>query len=130
MSLLDFLKQEGAEIILEMIGYNDAVKCFTQGDVEACIWTIVNALRFANPIGLLTKGGKLVTAIAKIAGKVGKFLKRSAEAKDEVMAGRNAIHEAMRQCKLPLRPAGLAATTSVVMSDDSRKTTKDVVAGD
>ncbi|MGW6447713.1 polymorphic toxin-type HINT domain-containing protein [Lentzea sp. NPDC055074] len=130
LSLVDFLKQEGAEIILEMIGYNDAVKCFTQGDVEACIWTAINALSMVNPIGLLAKGGKLVAAIAKIAGKVGKFLKRSEEAKSEVKAGREAIHEAMRACKLKVIGSSFAPTTRVLMADGTTKAIKDVVVGD
>lgn len=130
MSLFDFLKQEGAEVILEMIGYNDAVKCFTQGDVEACIWTAVNALTLANPFALIAKGGKLVAAIAKVAGKVGKFLRRSEEAKNEVKATREAIHQDMKACRLRVIGKSFTPATAVLMANGTRKPIKEVAVGE
>ncbi|GGM58487.1 hypothetical protein GCM10012275_32150 [Longimycelium tulufanense] len=128
MTLFDFLKREGAEVILEVIGYNDAVKCFTQGDVEGCIWTTINALTLASPLLLVTKGGKLVAAIAKIAGKVGTFLKRTAQAKNEVKAGRTAMQRAIETCKVPGN--SFAPTVPVLMADGTTKPIKDIAVGD
>ncbi|WP_370941973.1 polymorphic toxin-type HINT domain-containing protein [Amycolatopsis sp. cg5] len=130
VSLVDFLKTEGAEIILDMIGYTDAVNCFTQGDVEACLMTALNALTFGNPVGLFTKGGKLVAAIVKVAGKVGAFLRRVEQAKTEVKATREAISEAMKACKLPVIGMSFAPTVQVLLADGTHKAIKDVVAGD
>lgn len=127
-TMMDFLLENGAEVILDLIGYNDAVKCFTQGDIEACIWTAVNALMMANPLALIGKGVKLAGAIGRVIGKVGKFLKRSEEAAGELKAGRKAMQDAVEACKVPGN--SFAPATKVYMADGSRKAIKDVVVGD
>ncbi|MEU8240647.1 LamG-like jellyroll fold domain-containing protein [Actinoplanes missouriensis] len=61
LDVLDWVKQNGGQILLDVIGYTDAKECFTTGDIAACLWTAVNAA------GLLVLVGKIPAVSAAIA---------------------------------------------------------------
>jgi hypothetical protein len=52
-TVLQWIKENGVEILLDVIGYTDLKNCFMTGDVEACLWTLVNAASLAIAVGKL-----------------------------------------------------------------------------
>ncbi|WP_345398793.1 Hint domain-containing protein, partial [Amycolatopsis samaneae] len=73
--ILDFIKENGADVLLDIIGVTDAKKCFGEGDIVSCLWTVVNA---GSLLALVVKLPQVGAAIVKIAGGVTKFLEASA----------------------------------------------------
>ncbi len=73
-SVIDWIKANGAEVLLELIGVNDAKRCFTQGDVESCLWTAVNVGSLAVIVG---KIGPVAKAIATVVARVGSFFEKA-----------------------------------------------------
>ncbi len=72
--VLDFLKENGADILIGLIGLDDIKACFTEGDVEACLWTFIGFVPFGKLAGVLK-------AFAKLVPKVGKFIEALGDAK-------------------------------------------------
>ncbi len=63
--VLDWVIENGGQILLDELGYTDAKKCFGQRDVESCLWTLVNVVM----IGVAVSK---IPAVAKVIYKVGK----------------------------------------------------------
>ncbi|WP_405791084.1 polymorphic toxin-type HINT domain-containing protein [Streptomyces sp. NBC_00029] len=80
----DELKHAVVDLVLDLIGYNDARDCFTKGDVMACINTALNAVPW----------GKLAKAI-KIGIKAFKIYKELNKAYDAVNAAESKASKAM-----------------------------------
>ncbi|WP_370945085.1 polymorphic toxin-type HINT domain-containing protein [Amycolatopsis sp. cg5] len=72
--VLDFLAENGAQVLLDVIGVTDAKKCFGEGDIIACLWTVVNV---GSLIALIAKIPAVSAAISRIAGGLTKFLEAS-----------------------------------------------------
>ncbi|MEU8587925.1 hypothetical protein AB0C59_13150 [Streptomyces sp. NPDC048664] len=73
-SVIDWIKDNGANVLLEVIGVNDAKRCFGSGDVESCLWTLVNAASLVAVVGKLPAVAK---AIALVGSKIGKFFEEA-----------------------------------------------------
>ncbi|MEU0661075.1 hypothetical protein [Streptomyces lavendulocolor] len=58
MDVIDWVIANGGQILLDELGYTDAKKCFTQPDVESCLWTLVNVI-------LVGAGVTKIPAVAK-----------------------------------------------------------------
>ncbi|MER5932485.1 polymorphic toxin-type HINT domain-containing protein [Streptomyces sp. NPDC002054] len=80
----DELKREVINIVMDLIGYNDARDCFTKGDVMACINTALNAVPW----------GKLLKAV-KIGVKAYKIYKQLNKTYDAIHAGERRAARAM-----------------------------------
>ncbi len=76
--VLDWVKANGGEILLDTVGYTDAKKCFSEGDVEGCLWTLVNAISIAT---IALKLPAISMAIARVAMGITKFFEASAKGK-------------------------------------------------
>ncbi|MDH6579854.1 LamG domain-containing protein [Kitasatospora sp. MAP5-34] len=72
--VLDWVKENGGQILLDVLGITDAKKCFTQGDVESCLWTVVNV---GSLVVLVGKGPALTKAIIRISTGIAKFFEES-----------------------------------------------------
>ncbi|MBM6402797.1 hypothetical protein JQN72_00870 [Phycicoccus sp. CSK15P-2] len=109
-SILDVIKQEGAEILLEVLGVNDMLNCFTKGDLGACAMMVVGAL----PWGKILKAKKIGEAVWR-AGKA--FLRHLDDVKwaDEVLA-----------CSIN----SFTPETGVLMADGSSRPIGDLRPGD
>ncbi|MFJ8105823.1 hypothetical protein [Streptomyces sp. NPDC096132] len=104
MDVIDWIKQNGAAILLEFIGVEDAKRCFGTGDVESCLWTAVNAGGIIVAVGKFPALGK---AIIKVSSGVGKFLDDAAQAKHTLDRLRKLLEtlrkgQAPAQCLLSL----------------------------
>ncbi|ORT55468.1 hypothetical protein [Streptomyces sp. CB03238] len=76
--LLDWLKANGGQILLDYIGWPDLKNCLTKGDIESCLWTLVNVVGMAIPVAKIPAIGK---AILKISTGIVGFFEKSAKAK-------------------------------------------------
>jgi hypothetical protein len=76
--VVEWIKANGAEILLDYLGVNDIKRCFTQGDVESCLWTLVDAVGAAIPV---LKFPAVAKALIRIATRVTGFLEKSVTAK-------------------------------------------------
>ncbi|RPF36342.1 DUF4160 domain-containing protein [Streptomyces sp. TLI_185] len=109
--VLDWIKANGAEIILEYIGVNDIKRCFTEGDVESCLWTLVDAVGVAIPV---TKFPAVAKALVRIGTRVTGFLEKSVTAKRTLEKMRALIKD-IREGKVktcPVKPKVLAAPSA------------------
>jgi hypothetical protein len=99
--ILDFIKENGADVLLELIGVKDAERCFGEGDIISCLWTVVNV-------------GSLLIAIGKIPA-VSKAIGRVAEGLSKFLEGTGAGRALLEKLnKIPLCncfPAGTPVAT-------------------
>jgi len=117
--ILDFIKQNGADVLLEIIGVKDAQRCFGEGDIVSCLWTVVNA---ASLIALIAKIPAVASAIAKITGGVAKFLEATAVGQKFLELARSKIGQGLARCAegfAALRAA--AANCLTVLKDYATK---------
>lgn len=87
--VLDWLVKNGGEILLEEIGYRDLERCFTQGDIESCLWTLAKLV----PVSKALSVGK---AIVRVAGGIGGFLEKSVIAKRTLDKFRKIVDDAKK----------------------------------
>ena len=110
--ILEFLKENGAELLLEVIGWNDLKACFTEGDIEACLWSAASLIPW-------TKLGPVAKAFFKIASKVGTFLARSAKAKKAVEKIKDLLKLGDKACKLPVKKVAGARVSAAGDPEDA-----------
>ncbi|MFD0376946.1 hypothetical protein [Streptomyces sp. NPDC127112] len=120
--VIDWVKANGAEILLEVIGYTDLKKCLTKRDVEGCLWTLVNVASIVLVVGKLPAVSK---AIARVTAGVAKFFEESAKGKKILERYRSLLEKLKRDpanqpkppCVTVPNPVsgakGVAAPTSV-----------------
>ncbi|MEV7548361.1 hypothetical protein AB0N89_01895 [Amycolatopsis sp. NPDC089917] len=70
----EFLLEVGAEALNGLLGIDDAKKCFGEGNIESCIWTIINIGNFLVILGKLPVIGK---AIVRVVAGVAKYIEAS-----------------------------------------------------
>ncbi|MFC4650148.1 hypothetical protein ACFPEU_50250 [Streptomyces mangrovi] len=97
MDVIDWIKQNGAAILLEFIGVEDAKRCFGTGDIESCLWTAVNVGGIFVAVGKIPALGK---AIIKVSSGVGRFLDDAVQAKHTLERLRKLL-ETLRKGKAP-----------------------------
>jgi len=124
--ILDFIKDNLGDLVADLSGWTDIKKCFTEGNVEACLWTLASLI----PVGkIVSSGGKAVKQILKLAPKLMKFL-------DEIKKGRKGLkkleelaEEAATACGKKL-PNSFAAGTPVLLGDGTTKPIEQIRVGD
>jgi hypothetical protein len=87
-SLLDWVKANGGQILLDLVGWTALKDCLTKGDVEGCIWTLING------VALLLLVGKIpgvTKAIYRLATGVGKYFNAVAAAGEKLKKFRKII---------------------------------------
>ncbi|MEW2090320.1 hypothetical protein AB0897_13670 [Streptomyces sp. NPDC007168] len=63
--VVDWLKANSGEVLLELIGVNDVKRCFGQGDVESCLWTLVDAVSLLALVGKIPAVAKAVVSVTR-----------------------------------------------------------------
>ncbi|MFF5966114.1 hypothetical protein ACFY64_20720 [Streptomyces collinus] len=114
--VLEWIKANGGEILLDYIGVNDIKRCFTQGDVESCLWTLVNAVGAAIPVLKFPAVGK---AVVRVATGITGFLEKSVTAERTLEKMRNLLKE-IREGKVRTCPAKPKAAGASVMGQSAR----------
>ncbi|MFJ1704204.1 LamG domain-containing protein [Kitasatospora sp. NPDC088346] len=106
--VIDWVKANGGQILLDVLGITDARKCFGSGDVEACLWTVVNVGSLLLVVGKLPAVSK---AIVRIAGGLAKFFEE-AEAGKRILDRLRAVVERARKAPKPPGCPTLPGTAS------------------
>ncbi|MBB2934390.1 hypothetical protein FHX82_001410 [Amycolatopsis bartoniae] len=122
-SVIDWIIENGGQVLLDVIGYTDAKKCFGEGDVAACLWTVVNV---GSLLALVAKLPAVSGAIAKIAGGLTKFLEGSA-------AGRKLLDgaaELVQKLKNACGGNSFTPDTPVLMADGTWRAIGGITVGD
>jgi hypothetical protein len=105
--IIDWIIENGGQVLLDLIGYTDAKKCFGEGDVAACLWTVVNV---GSLLLLVAKLPAVSSAIAKIAGGLAKFLEESRLVQQILSKGDSIIADIIKLCNC--FPAGTAVAVA------------------
>jgi hypothetical protein len=64
--LMTYIIDEGGQILLDLIGYTDAKRCFMEGDFIACVMTVLNAIPIARLARVLSKIPEAVSTAVRI----------------------------------------------------------------
>ncbi|MET7620165.1 hypothetical protein [Streptomyces sp. NPDC005408] len=105
--VMDWVIANGGQVLVDLVGWTDAKACFTQGDVEACLWTLVNAASF---VALIGKIPAVTSAIIKIGGGIARFLDKSLTAKRTL--------DRLRKVIEATKKAGAAASCLVSIAEN------------
>ncbi len=93
----DELKHAVVDLVMDLIGYNDARDCFTKGDVMACISTALNAVpwgKIAKAIKISIQAYKIYKQLNKAYDAVNAAERRSARALEAFTKAKKAEGEA------------------------------------
>ncbi|CAM3936885.1 hypothetical protein KIPE111705_32415 [Kibdelosporangium persicum] len=118
--LIDFIIQNGGQILLDEIGYTDAKKCFGEGDVAACLWTVINV---GSLLTLIAKLPQVASAIAKIVAGLTKFLEGSAAGRRLLSKFNDQVDKLRSTCKA-------ASFAPAMLADKTQRLIKNIAAGD
>ncbi|HET6291257.1 MAG TPA: DNA/RNA non-specific endonuclease [Amycolatopsis sp.] len=105
--LMGLIVEEGGQVILDLIGYTDAKRCFMEGDFISCVMTVINALPILKIASVLRKIPDAVNATVRIVKGIRTF-------KDVKMIGRRItdnLRDLIRQLKGCKKP-GVAASAA------------------
>ncbi|UQA95697.1 polymorphic toxin-type HINT domain-containing protein [Streptomyces halobius] len=133
--ITDFLKENGGKILEELLGLDDIKKCFTEGNVESCFWTLIGALPWGKALQAIKELPAISKAVVRIVGGFNKFLEESATAKKLMSKGQETLNKFRRSpsCAVNLSQAAeynsFAPETLVLMGDGTRQAIKEVRAG-
>ncbi|TQN32859.1 pretoxin HINT domain-containing protein [Haloactinospora alba] len=125
----DLLTEDLPQLLGELIGIEDARKCFMEGDIEGCLWTLASAIPWS-------KAGKFVSkipAIVKLGKKWNKLRKKKDTREDALEDKNDKLDEAQEACQVGDGGGGrnsFVAGTPVLLADGSRVAIEDVEAGD
>ncbi|EFL34946.1 predicted protein [Streptomyces viridochromogenes DSM 40736] len=75
LSVIDWVKANGGEILLEVLGVNNVKRCFGEDDIESCLWSFVDVASLALVVGKLPAVGK---AIVRVASGIAEFFEKAA----------------------------------------------------
>ncbi|WP_328396269.1 hypothetical protein OHS70_11205 [Streptomyces sp. NBC_00390] len=73
-SVIDWVTENGGEILLEVLGVNNVKRCFGQGDIESCLWSLVDVASLALIVGKIPAVGK---AIVTVVSGIAKFFEKA-----------------------------------------------------
>ncbi|MFB9301305.1 hypothetical protein ACFFUZ_22025, partial [Kibdelosporangium philippinense] len=121
--LIDFIIQNGGQILLDEIGYTDAKKCFSEGDVAACLWTVINV---GSLLVLIAKLPQVASAIAKIVAGLAKFLEASAVGRRMLDKFSDLVEKYRSTCKA----ANRTQVAPAVMADGQRRSFEGAAVSD
>ena len=108
--VLAFLAEVGANVLLELLGVNDAIRCFGQGDIESCLWTVVNVASF---LVILVKAVPVGKAIIAVVTNIGKYFAKS----ERLRNMKNKLKELLERLRHRVCPIPLAAAEHQAAAD-------------
>ncbi|GAA3924625.1 hypothetical protein Aau02nite_21460 [Amorphoplanes auranticolor] len=117
MSLMDFLIQELGELFWELSGLGNIHACIVEGDLLACLWTLVELL----PWGRIWNA---VEKLIKFAPRLYTFITKSQEAA-KTLAGLLKRADELRDCRNSFLPG-----TPVLLADGRAVPIEDIRPGD
>ncbi|MFB7777861.1 Hint domain-containing protein [Streptomyces bauhiniae] len=125
--VLDWVKANGGQILLDLLGVTDAKKCFSDPDVESCLWTAVNAISLVLLVG---KAPAVAAAIVRVAGGLAKFFEGASKARKTLKGLKLIIDARLAKGVSFCVKHSFVAGTMVKMADGSVRAIESVTAGD
>ncbi|MGW8669458.1 hypothetical protein [Streptomyces niveus] len=90
LHVIDWIKENGGDVLLEVFGIDNMVNCVSTRDIESCLWALFDLASVA--IGVL-KAPKVIKAIDNVAGGIDSFYESSRTAKRAVERYRELIEK-------------------------------------
>jgi RHS repeat-associated protein len=135
-----FVKQIGDEIvnlILDLVGFNDAKKCITEGDIVACVSTALQAVPWGKmfkaakvAIKAIGVGRRLIDAYSRLKSaknalsSIPRYIKKATQTADEAADSKKYADEAAKAAKGAKDAGGKAKATSQKAADNAKKAKK------
>lgn len=120
-------------LVADLVGFTDAKKCLTEGDIMACLMTLITAL----PIGRLFKALRRVPKAAKIIERLIKAVEVMNKARKEKLAAdaalqglRDALSKKVEAALAKLCTNSFVPGTPVLMADGTHRAIERVKVGD
>ncbi|MEU2955737.1 polymorphic toxin-type HINT domain-containing protein [Streptomyces xanthochromogenes] len=128
-SLTDFIIELGGQVLMGLIDGDNIAKCYKEGNVEACIWAVINNIPTTKLLSMVKKLPDLARSVKRLLG-VGKLLEESADAKKRLKEADKILEEAKKK-DLPdcVVPNSFTPDTPVLMADGTTEPIKDVRIG-
>ncbi|MEU0670216.1 hypothetical protein ABZ508_32975 [Streptomyces lavendulocolor] len=111
LSVLDWLKANGADILIAMLGADNIKACLATREVESCLWALFDVASALIPV---KKIGDVIEAIYTVVTRISKFFD-AAEAGARSLKRLNALVEKVRKkgpstplCLSPAKPKSVA----------------------
>lgn len=121
--IIDFLIENGGQVLLDLVGVTDAKKCFGEGDIEACLWTVINV---GSLFTLIAKLPAVSAAVAKVAAGLTRFLESSRAGRKLLELTKKTISDAKTFCA---PKNSFTSNTPVLMADGSHRRIDHIVTG-
>ncbi|MFF5292143.1 nucleic acid/nucleotide deaminase domain-containing protein [Paractinoplanes globisporus] len=135
-----FVKQIGDEIvnlILDLVGFNDAKACITEGDIVACISTALQAVPWGKmfkaakvAIKAIGVGRRLIDAYSRLKSAknalvaIPRWIKKATRTADEAASSKKYADEAAKAAKGAKDAGGKAKATSQKAADNAKRAKK------
>ncbi|MFD2457210.1 polymorphic toxin-type HINT domain-containing protein, partial [Amycolatopsis samaneae] len=129
-SVIDWVVENGGQVILDIIGYTDAKKCFTEGDIVSCIFTALNAIGPLKAIAVAFKLPKAFAVAVKLVTGFGRFREVTAAARTLFERVGARLRDVFSRLRNPCSPNSFTPDTPVLMADGTHKAIRDVRIGD
>ncbi|MEU9185855.1 Imm52 family immunity protein [Streptomyces sp. NPDC048484] len=132
-SVIDWVRANGAEVLLEVIGVNDLKRCLGQGDVESCLLTAVNVAALVVVVGKFPVVSKAITTVAT---KIGQFFDRAEWGKRTLDHLRKVIEAAKKEpdrgstSSIPCTHPGAAGCKNITFPFKGKGPGKDKLGSD
>ncbi|WP_328471701.1 polymorphic toxin-type HINT domain-containing protein [Actinoplanes sp. NBC_00393] len=141
-----FVKQIGDEIvnlILDLVGFNDAKACITEGDIVACISTALQAVPWGKmfkaakvAIKAIGVGRRLIDAYSRLKSaknalaNIPRYIKKAVQTTEEAADSKKYADEAAKAAKGAKDAGGQAKATSQKAADAKRAKQKETTTGE
>jgi hypothetical protein len=125
--VIDWVKANGGAILLDLIGVKDAKKCFSDPDVESCLWTAINGVSIVTLIG---KAPAVAKAVLRVSTGIVKFFEGASKARKTLKALKVIIDARLAKGVSFCLKHSFVAGTKVKMGDGSLRPIEDVTAGE
>ncbi|MEU4423781.1 polymorphic toxin-type HINT domain-containing protein [Actinoplanes sp. NPDC024001] len=135
-----FVKQIGDEIvnlILDLVGFNDAKACITEGDIVACISTALQAVPWGKmfkaakvAIKAIGVGRRLIDAYSRLKSaknalaNIPRYIKKATQTTDEAADSKKYADEAAKAAEGAKDAGGKAKATSQKAADNAKRSPK------
>ncbi|KUF16028.1 hypothetical protein [Streptomyces silvensis] len=112
--IVDWIKENGGQILLEVFGVDNVVKCVKTREIESCLWALVD---LGSIVLGVTKAPAVAKAIVRVASGIDKFFESTSKAKRTLDRFRKTIDKAKKDGVKPkppcaTKPAGASRATA------------------
>lgn len=125
--MLQFLKENGLEILIKALGADNIVGCFKDPNIESCLWAAFDVVLSLTPLKWVELGFDVGKGLLKLGSIVWKFVEESMAAKKSIELGQKAIqiYHKLLPC---VKRSGVPKSAPALAADGPRQMPKEVRA--